>query len=122
MKVPSKINSNNQLKVKITPKNKMKKKRCTWDSNFMKAAIETMANNEMNVTEASKMFSIPRQTLDDRITNKFGKEGAGRNTELTPEEEQVLVKDCLFMAKSSDPLSVSHIKAFAWAIYSSQKC
>ena len=66
--------------------------------------------------EASKIFNIPRQTLNDRIQNKFGKEGAGCKTELTPDEEQVLVNYCLFMAKSNHPLSVSHIKAFAWAI------
>ena len=39
----------------------------------MKAAIKAVANNEANVTEAFKMFSIRRQTLDDRIKNKFGK-------------------------------------------------
>ena len=31
-------------------------------------------------------------------------------------EEQVLVNYCLFMAKMTQPLSVAHIKAFAWAI------
>ena len=35
----------------------------------MKAAIKAVANNEANVTEALKMFSIRRQTLDDRIKN-----------------------------------------------------
>ena len=82
----------------------------------MKAAKEAVTNNEMNVTEALEVFNIPRQTLGDRIKNKFGKEGAVCNTELTPDEEQVLINYCLFMAKSSYPLSVSQIKAFAWAI------
>ena len=114
--LPKKTNSNNQLRVKMTPKKKVKKKPCTWDSNFMKAAKEAVTNNEMNVTEALEVFNIPRQTLGDRIKNKFGKEGACCNTELTPDEEQVLINYCLFMAKSSYPLSVSQIKAFAWAI------
>ena len=86
MKVSKKTNSNNQLKVKTTAKNKVKKKCGTWDSNFMKAAIEAVANNEINVTEALKMFSIQKQTLDDCIKNKYGKEGAGRTTELTPDK------------------------------------
>lgn len=60
--------------------------------------------------------------LDDQLKGKFRKVGAGCNTELTPEEE-FLAKYCLFMANSSYPLSVAHIKTFAWAIFkkSSQK-
>ena len=54
--------------------------------------------------------------LDDQLKGKFRKVGAGCNTELTPEEE-FLAKYCLFMANSSYPLSVAHIKAFAWAIF-----
>ena len=73
MKVPKKITSKNQLKAKITPTSKVKNQCGTWDSDFMKAATKAVANNEANVTEALKMFSIRRQTLDDRIKNKFGK-------------------------------------------------
>ena len=70
----------------------------------------------MNPTEAAKVYQVLRQTLVDRINRKFGKEEAGRNLELTHDEEQVLVNYCLFMAKMSQPLSVAHIKTFAWAI------
>ena len=89
----------------------------------MAAAIESVLKDEMNVTEASKVFNVPQQTLDDQLKGKFRKVGAGRNTELTPDEEEVLVKYCLFMANSSYPLSAAHMKAFAWAIVkkSSQK-
>lgn len=44
----------------------------------------------MNVTEAWKVLSIPKQTLNDWIRNKDAKVGAGRNTELPNEEEEVL--------------------------------
>ena len=114
--------SANPLKVKITPNNqkqskyKPKKKRCIWDANAMVAAIESVAKDKMNVTEASKVFNVPRQTLDDWLKGKFRKVGAGRNTELTPDEEEVPIKYCLFMANSSYPLSVAHIKAFVWTI------
>ena len=89
----------------------------------MAAAIESVTKDEMNVTEASKVFNVPQQTLGNRLKRKFGKVGAGRNTEQTPEEEEVLVKQCLLMASSSYSLSIAHIKAFAWAIVkkSSQK-
>ena len=70
----------------------------------------------MNVTEAAKVFEVPRQTLNDRIKGKFLKEGAGRNSELTPDEEEVLVNYCFFMGKMNQRLTVSHIKPFAWAI------
>ena len=64
----------------------------------MAAAIESVTKDEMNVTEASKVFNVPQQTLNNRLKRKFGKVGAGRNTEQTPEEEEVLVKQCLLMA------------------------
>ena len=47
---------------------------------------------------------------------KLGKEGTGRNTEPTLDENKVLVKYCLFSAKLSNPLSVAQIRGFAWAI------
>ena len=50
------------------------------------------------------------------LKKKFTKERAGRNSELTPDEEQVFLNYCLFIAKMSQLLTVSHIKAFAWAI------
>ena len=112
-------NGNNKMKIKITSnKTKSKKpiKRCRWDPEIMKLAIEAVNSNDMNATEAAKVYQVPRQTLVDRINGKFGREGAGRNSELTHDEEQVLVNYCLFMAKISQPLSVAHIKAFAWAI------
>ena len=42
--------------------------------------------------------------------------GTGSNTELTSEEEQVLVSYCLYMAKLNNELSLVHINAFAWAV------
>ena len=56
-RLPKKTNSNNQLRVKMTPKKKVKKKHCTWGSDFMKAAIEAVANNEMNVTALMKKLT-----------------------------------------------------------------
>ena len=69
----------------------------------------------MNVTEAWKVLSIPKQTLNDWIRNKDAKVGAGRNTELSNEEEEVLVDYCLLMAKSSHLFTVLLIKALAWS-------
>ena len=70
----------------------------------------------MNVTEASKVFDIQRQTPSDRIKGKYTKAGGGRKTELTKDEVKILVDYCMFMAKCSHPLTVTLIKDFAWAI------
>ena len=70
----------------------------------------------MNVAEASKVFDIPRQTLSHRIKEKYTKVGGGRKTELTEDEEKILLDYSMFMAKWSHPLTVPAIKAFAWAI------
>ena len=78
--------------------------------------MEAVESGTMNVTEASKVFDIPRQTLSDRIKGKYTKVGGDRNTELTKDEEKILVGYCMFMAKCSHPLTVTLIKAFACAI------
>ena len=53
----------------------------------------------MNVAEASKVFEIPRQTLSHRIKEKYTKVGGGRKTELTEDEEKILLDYSMFMAK-----------------------
>ena len=78
--------------------------------------MEAVESGTMNVTEASQVFDIPIQTLNDRIKGKYTKAGGGRKTELTEDEESILVEYCMFMAKCSHPLIVPVVKAFAWAI------
>ena len=76
-------NGNNKMKIKITS-NKIKSKKpikhCRWDPEIMKLAIEAVNSNDMNPTEAAKVYQVPRQTLVDCISGKLGKEGAGRIT------------------------------------------
>ena len=79
-------------------------------------AMEAVESGTMNVTEASKVFDIARQTLTDKIMGKYTKVGGGRKTKLTEDEENILVDYCMFMAKCSHPLTVTLIKDFAWAI------
>ena len=116
IRTPKTKDSSDHIKINIPSKNKIKKRRCKWEPETMKLAIEAVISNNMNVTEAAKVSEIPRQTLNDRIKAKFSKEGAGRNSELTPDEEEVLVNYCIFMGKMNQRLTISHIEAFAWAI------
>ena len=41
----------------------------------MQSAIDAVNNDGMSVTAASKAYSIPRQTLKDRLSNRYEKEG-----------------------------------------------
>ena len=48
--------------------------------------MEALESGTVTVTEASKVFDIPRQTLRDRIKGKYTKAGGGRKTKLTKDE------------------------------------
>ena len=78
--------------------------------------MESVQNRELNVTKAALLYGIPRQTLKDKISGKYNNKNAGRTTELTAEEEIVLVSYIKYMASISQPLTISAIKLFAWAI------
>ena len=108
-------NSNNKTKIpsKLSKTCKQKKQtRMKYDTQKIVNAMEAVESGTMNVTEASKVFEIPRQTLSDRVKGKYLKVGAGRKTELTEDEEKIVVDYCMFMAKCSHPLTVTLIKAF----------
>ena len=101
----------------MAPK-KMKTKKQLYLKEQMQSAIDAVNNDGMTVTEASRVFGIPRQTLKDRISCKYQRAGAGRPSELTEEEESALVNYVKFMADSGHPLTVLQIKAFASGIMS----
>ena len=88
-RAPKTKDSNDHIKIKITSKNKIKRRRSKWEPETMKLSTEAVTSNDMNVNEAAKVYEMPRQTLDDWIKGKFSKEGASRNSELTPDEEEV---------------------------------
>ena len=88
----------------------------TYNPQKIVNTMEAVESGTMNVTEASKVFDISRQTLSDRIKRKYTKVGGGRKTKLTEDEEKILVDYCMFMAKCSHPLTVPVVKAFASAI------
>ena len=80
----------------------------------MKAAMEAVSSG---VSASSRVFKVPRKTLDDRIRGNVshGKK-PGRTTILTPEEEESLTQYLLYMAERGFPLTRTMVKAFAWAI------
>ena len=84
-----------------------------FDPQKIANGMEAAESGTMNVTEASKVFNIPRQMLSDRIQGKNTKARGGRKTKLTEDEEKIFVDYCVFMAKCSHPVTVPVIKAFA---------
>ena len=113
-----KANNKTNIPTKL-PKTGIQKKtgtRMKYDPQNTVNAMEAVESGTINVTEASKVFDIPRQTLSDRMNGKYTKVGGGRKTELTENEEKILVDYCIFMGKCSHPLTVPLIRAFAWGI------
>ena len=94
-----------------------KVRRLKWDNDNMKAAMEAVSSGEMTVSASSRVFKVPRKTLDDRIRGNVshGKK-PGRTTILTPEEEESLTQYLLYMVERGFPLTRTMVKAFAWAI------
>ena len=94
-----------------------KVRRLKWDNDNMKAAMEAVSSGEMTVSASSRVFKVPRKTLDDRIRgNVFHGKKPGRTTILTPEEEESLTQYLFYMAERGFPLTRTMVKAFAWAI------
>ena len=118
-----KTNNKTNIPAKLlkTCKQKNTATRTKYDLQKIVNAMEAIESGAMNVPKASKVFGIARQTLSDRIKGKYSKVGGGRKTELTENEEKILVDYCMFMAKCSHPLTVSLIKGFAWGKNSEKK-
>lgn len=69
----------------------------------------------MTVSSASRLFSVPRQTLKDRISKRFDSTKCGRKTALSEAEEEALVGYIQYMVSIAQP-TIPAIKMFAWAI------
>ncbi|XP_057316630.1 uncharacterized protein LOC130657643 [Hydractinia symbiolongicarpus] len=91
-------------------------KRKSYSHESLVKALACVKNGKMNVTDAAKVFEIPRQTLKDKVSNKYKRDIRGQPTRLTTDEETYIVRYIDFMAKRGHPLSISHIKDFAWFI------
>ncbi len=48
-----------------------------WKDSDIKAAMEAVSSEEMTVTASSRVFKVPRKTLDGRIKGRRGKNGEG---------------------------------------------
>ena len=79
--------------------------------------MKAVQEEGMTVSGASKQFSVPRKTLDDRIKGRV-KHGCkpGPSTALTAEKESALTAYLLHMAEHGFPLTSNMAMEFAWAV------
>ncbi len=82
----------------------------------MAEALRSIKEDGLTLGEAMNKFGIPKQTLSDRLRNKYAGTKVGRPTELTSEEESALIYYIQYMASIAAPLTVNQIKIFAWDI------
>lgn len=82
----------------------MPKKKYTAET--LKIALHDIKNQKMSVYKASKLYSVPAQTLRDKIKNKYTKkDGPGPPTVLTAEEEGLIVNWVKQLAERGFPVS-----------------
>lgn len=94
------------------------KKRRKWDSISMKKAIDAVKNKEMGYLKASRIFKVPKSTLENYLKNNKVKEdiNLGRRTTLPKDIENDLVEHCLLMEKNFFGLTLSDVKRLAYQL------
>ena len=83
------------------------RKRHGWTKEAMKEAIDKIRKGEMTAYHAQKVYSIPKQSLSDRLTGKVELNAKlGRPTALTTTEENEIVERCILTASKRNIESV----------------
>lgn len=75
----------------------------------LEQAIEAVRERRMSLRQAAKDYEVPRATLCDRL-KEDAQEKLGRPTELTMEEEAVLVERLIIMGNWGFPLSTNDLR------------
>ena len=70
-----------------------------WTEEEMKAAIDEVQSGKMTQYRAAKIYKIPRQTLNDRLTNKVMSGNVGRPIRLSVAEENEIVEACIIFSE-----------------------
>ena len=74
------------------------KKGASYTQEMVQNALEEVSRG-MSVRAAAKMFNIPHSTLQDHVTGKSSKVGAGAPTVLSYSEEQEIVITCQVLSE-----------------------
>lgn len=96
-------------------------KRKTWDPVTMKGAIVAVRSGEMGYLLASKIFGVPKGTLEKYVKNEKTPEElmemrSGRKPVLPSELENLLVKYCMQMDERYFGLRIADVKRMAFEL------
>ena len=81
-----------------------------WALEDMQTAYQAVKSSKMKLTEAAKIYGIPRQTLSDRVHGRIAVDATwGSTTALTSDEESALVRYITYMSGRGFPLTVSQV-------------
>lgn len=78
--------------------------RTRYDQEMLKRAVQEVVDKTMSFGEAAKHYGVPKTTIHDRVKETVG-EKLGRPTELSSEEEAIIVERCLLLGEWGYPLS-----------------
>jgi len=82
------------------------KRRKLWDVTNMTEAMKAVESKKMNVSEATREYSVPRKSLENRIKKRVVHGTLpGPRRVLNDEEDQALVEYMKFMARGGFPMT-----------------
>jgi transposase len=84
---------------------KKRGKRLQYSQAKVQQAIQAVKSKAMTLGEAAKHYKVPKTTIFDRIKSQKNKLTLGRPTELTAEEEDIIVQRLKVMGEWGFPLT-----------------
>ncbi|KAJ8302178.1 hypothetical protein KUTeg_021165 [Tegillarca granosa] len=105
-----------QIKIQIKAVNGERKRR-KYDDSDLKSAINSVKEKTLSIREASKLYKIPKSTIQDCLAQNRSKTKApGRQNSLNHTQETSLVNYINYMSKRGFPLSLKTMKYYVGAI------
>ena len=76
-----------------------------WSKEQMESAICAIVDDGISISAAAREFNVPRKTLSDKINNNHPLK-PGRQTCLSTEMEDIIVKYIQYMYEHAFPLTI----------------
>jgi hypothetical protein len=77
--------------------------RTKYTEAMLEEAMEAVTAHRMSLREAAKEYGVPKTTMIDRLSGRRGAK-LGRSTELSADEEELIVERILVLGKWGFPL------------------
>lgn len=87
-----------------------------WSAESMQIAVDAVRKKEMGYLKASRIFNVPKSTLEDYVKHCGSPAPPGRKPVFPNELEKVLVDYCLEMDRRFFGLSVTDIRRLAFQL------